>query len=162
MCELGVSERSDFLNLNHIQGNCGSSISYGLRYQGELVACMCFSHPKSEKYTWELSRFCTKRGTTVQGGASKLFKEFIKRNLSAGDTVSSYNDITKTKGDLYRILGFELISINSPNYVWINFTTKDVRTRYQEQEAGEVERMHSLGYHRVCDCGTKTWVYTVK
>lgn len=162
LCELDASERSEFLNLNHIQGNCGASISYGLKYQDELVACMCFSHPKSGKYTWELSRFCTKHGTTVQGGASKLFKEFIKRNLSAGDTVSSYNDITKTKGDLYRILGFELISVNSPNYVWINFTTKDIRTRYQEQEAGEVERMHSLGYHRVCDCGTKTWVYTVK
>lgn len=162
LCELGALERSEFLNLNHIQGNCGASVSYGLRYQGELVACMCFSHPKSEKYTWELSRFCTKRGATVQGGASKLFKEFIKDNLSTGDTISSYNDITKTKGDLYRILGFKLISINSPNYVWINFKTGDIRSRYQEQAAGEVERMHSLGYHRVCDCGTKTWVYTVK
>ena len=162
LCELDTSERSEFLNLNHIQGNCGASMSYGLKYQGELVACMCFSHPKSEKYTWELSRFCTKRGVTVQGGASKLFKEFINRNLSVGDTVSSYSDITKTKGNLYKILGFELISVNSPNYVWINFATKDVRTRYQEKEAGEVERMHSLGYHRVCDCGTKTWVYTVK
>ena len=162
LCELDTLERSEFLNLNHIQGNCGASMSYGLKYHGELVACMCFSHPKSEKYTWELSRFCTKRGATVQGGASKLFKEFIKRNLSVSDTVSSYSDITKTKGDLYRILGFDLISVNSPNYVWINFATKDVRTRYQEQEAGEVERMHSLGYHRVCDCGTKTWVYTVK
>ena len=162
LCELDTPERTEFLNLNHIQGNCGASMSYGLKYQGELVACMCFSHPKSEKYTWELSRFCTKRGVTVQGGASKLFKEFINRNLSVGDTVSSYSDITKTKGNLYKILGFELISVNSPNYVWINFATKDVRTRYQEKEAGEVERMHSLGYHRVCDCGTKTWVYTVK
>lgn len=162
LCELDASERSEFLNLNHIQGNCGSSISYGLKFQGELVACMSFSHPKSKKYTWELSRFCTKRGATVQGGASKLFKEFVKKNLSVGDTVSSYNDITKTKGYLYKVLGFELVSVNSPNYVWINFKTKDVRTRYQEQKAGEIERMHSLGYHRVCDCGTKTWVYTVK
>ena len=160
--EVSPLERSEFLNENHIQGNSGAKIGYGLRYNGELVACMTFSRPKSGKYTWELTRYCTKHGITVQGGASKLFKEFIKRNLSVGDTVSSYNDITKTKGDLYRILGFELTSINSPNYVWINFTTKDVRTRYQEQEAGEVERMHSLGYHRVCDCGTKTWVYTVK
>lgn len=160
--EVSPLERSEFLNENHIQGNSGAKIGYGLRYNGELVACMTFSRPKSDKYTWELTRYCTKHGITVQGGASKLFKEFIKRNLSVGDTVSSYNDITKTKGDLYRILGFELTSINSPNYVWINFTTKDVRTRYQEQEAGEVERMHSLGYHRVCDCGTKTWVYTVK
>lgn len=162
LVDLSAKERSEFLNRNHIQGNSGANLGYGLKYNGELVACMTFSHPKSNKYTWELTRYCTKHGVTVQGGASKLFKEFIKKHLNSGDTVSSYNDITKTKGDLYKILGFECVSVNAPNYVWINFKTKDMRTRYQEQKAGEVERMHSLGYHRVCDCGTKTWVYTVK
>lgn len=162
LVELSSKERSEFLNQNHIQGNSGANLGYGLKYNGELVACMTFSHPKNNKYTWELTRYCTKHGVTVQGGASKLFKEFIEEHLNSGDTVSSYNDITKTKGDLYKILGFECVSVNAPNYVWINFKTKDMRTRYQEQKAGEVERMHSLGYHRVCDCGTKTWVYTVK
>ena len=57
---------------------------------------------------------------------------------------------------------FECASINEPNYWWVNFDTMDIRSRYQEQEAGEVERMHSQGYHRICDCGTKTWVYTKK
>lgn len=160
--EILPKERSKFLNENHIQGNSGAKFGYGLKYNGELVACMTFSFPKSSKYTWELTRYCTKQGFTVQGGASKLFAEFKKRHLKVGDTVSSYNDITKTKGGLYETLGFECVSVNSPNYVWVNFKTGDIRSRYQEQAAGEVERMHSLGYHRVCDCGTKTWVFTVK
>lgn len=153
-------EKKRFLEENHIQGNDRSTIYYGLFYGEEIVACMTFVHPKNKKYTWELSRFCCKSGYTIQGGASKLFKAFVD-TLSDGDTISSYNDITKTKGDLYSILGFELKSVNEPNYVWINCKTKDIRTRYQEQKAGEADRMHSAGYHRLCDCGTKTWVYTV-
>lgn len=157
--ELTTKQKKEFLNQNHIQGNDHSTKNIGLMYQGELVACMTFVRPKNKKYTWELSRFCSKRGYNIQGGASKMFKYFI-RDLEAGNTVSSYNDITKTRGDIYKILGFTCVSINRPNYIWINFQTGDIRTRYQEQAAGEVARMHSKGYHRVCDCGTKTWVYT--
>lgn len=157
--KLTKQEKKDFLNVNHIQGNDHSSEQYGLIYDGELVSCMTFVHPKNGKYTWELTRFCNKHGCVVQGGASKLFKHFIE-GLSVGDTVSSYNDITKTKGDLYRVLGFECVSVNQPNYIWMNFQTEDIRTRYQEQAGGEAERMHNQGYHRICDCGTKTWVYT--
>jgi len=157
--ELTKQQKADFLTINHIQGNDHSTYQYGLFYKDELVACMTFVRPKSNKYTWELSRFCTVHGTTVQGGASKLFQHFLKM-LKPGDTVSSYNDITKTKGDLYKTLGFKNTSLNSPNYVWVKFGTAEIRTRYQEQAAHEVERMHAQGYHRICDAGTRTWVYT--
>jgi hypothetical protein len=30
---------------------------------------------------------------------------------------------------------------------------------HQEQAAGETRRMHELGYSRICDAGTRTWVY---
>lgn len=122
---------------------------------------MTFTKPKNKQYTWELSRFCNKHDCIVQGGASKLFKYAIS-NMNSGDTIVSYNDITKTSGKIYKTLDFSCTSINSPNYIWMNFTTGDIRTRYQEQAAGEVERMHNLGYHRICDCGTKTWLYIVK
>lgn len=158
--DLSKEEKKRFLNENHIQGNDRSSKQYGLYYQNTLLCCMTFVRPKNNKYGWELSRFCNKHDYSVQGGASKLFKYFIK-NLAKGTMISSYNDVTKTKGDLYKILGFNCVSINQPNYVWINFKTGDVRTRYQEQSGNEIERMHSKGYHRVCDCGTKTWVYIV-
>jgi len=159
IAEISKVDKKQFLDTNHIQGNDHASVCLGLFFQGELVACMTFVHPKSCKYTWELSRFCTRHDYIVQGGASKLFKYFVKR-LQSGETVVSYNDLTKTTGKLYNILGFQMTSINAPNYVWMNFTTGDIRTRYQEQAAGEVGRMHNAGYHRICDCGTKTWVYT--
>ena len=158
---ISKKQKKEFLNKYHIQGNDHSTLDYGLFYQDELVSCMTFVHPKNNKYTWELSRFCNKHNYVVQGGASKLFKHFVD-TLKSGDTISSYNDITKTNGKIYEILGFECKSINQPNYVWINFNTNDIRTRYQEQAAGEVKRMQEQNYHRLCDCGTKTWVYIVK
>ena len=51
LVELSSKERSEFLNQNHIQGNSGANLGYGLKYNGELVACMTFSHPKNNKYT---------------------------------------------------------------------------------------------------------------
>lgn len=157
---LTKDEKKIFLDANHVQGNDRSTLQFGLMYNNELVACMTFVAPKNKKFTWELSRFCTKKNMIVQGGASKLLKKFTS-TLQKGNTIVSYNDITKTTGNVYKILGFKCVSINAPNYIWENFATGDIRTRYQEQAAGEVERMHNAGYHRVCDCGTKTWVYTI-
>lgn len=113
-------QKKVFLDDNHIQGNDHCSQQIGLFLEEELVACMTFVKPKSRKYTWELSRFCSKKGTTVQGGASKLL-QFFTRTLQPGDTISSYNDITKTSGHIYEVLGFKCTSVNPPNYIWMNF-----------------------------------------
>lgn len=157
---LKAEEKKIFLNENHIQGSENiSTLSLGLVYQNQIIACMCFGHSKY-KYNYELTRFCCKRGYTVIGGASKLFKYFCNNYLKNTETVVSYNDISKTSGKLYEILGFKFTHVNSPNYWWINLSSRDIRTRYQEQQAGEVKRMHDAGYVRICDCGTKTWVFT--
>ena len=153
-------ETKEFLNENHIQGAGHAAQTYGLYYNDKLVSCMCFIGSKYKKYTYELSRFASAHDTVVQGGASKLFKYFVNNILKDGETIVSYNDITKTKGTLYQTLGFQCVSVNDPNYWWVNFDTYDIRSRYQEQSAGEVQRMHDLGYNRICDCGTRTWVYT--
>ena len=158
--KISIEEKKEFLNQNHTQGNDRSKIALGLFYNNELIACMTFVSPKIKKYTWELSRFCCKKEYTIQGAASKIFKYFLTNFCLDNATIVSYNDIGKTTGRIYALLGFRLQSINPPNYIWINFSTGDIRTRYQEQKGGERKRMHSLGYHRICDCGTKTWVYT--
>ena len=74
----------DFLNSNHLQGNCISKYRYGLYYNDELVSLMTFGkmrknlNGKKEEGVYELLRFCNKLNTTVVGGASKLLKHFIK------------------------------------------------------------------------------------
>lgn len=159
--ELNKNQKKDFLNSNHIQGNDQCNVALGLIFENQIVACMTFRKSRYKKYTYELSRFCCKNYYSIPGAANRLFKNYIKNYCKEGDSIVSYNDITKTKGNLYQVLGFEMVSINAPNYVWMNFQTGDIKTRYQTQFSNEISRMHDQKYYRICDCGTKTWVYKV-
>ena len=162
-CEIKVVDKDDkikFINENHIQGNDNSKIHLGLYYNNELVSIMTFVKPRFNKnHNWELSRYCSKSNTTVVGGASKLFKHFVNNYMNSEETILSYSDIAKTKGNLYETLGFKLDHISDPNYIWWKKDT-DFKTRYQCQMKNEVQIMHDNGYYRIYDCGNKVWIYT--
>ena len=164
--DVSLDEKVKFLNNNHLQGDDKSSIKLGLYYDDELVSLMTFVKPRFNKnYEWELSRFCSKAGCNVIGGASKLFKYFIK--MYKPSSIISYSNIAHTKGNLYHTLGMKLQGISNPNYVWCNHN--DILTRYQCQkhkllEQGfegnsETDIMHNRGYYKIYDCGNKVWVW---
>lgn len=164
--EVDNTEKIEFLELNHLQGNDQSSIKLGLYYNDELVSLMTFVKPRfNKKYQYELSRFCSKNNCNVIGGASKLFKYFID-NYNP-QSIISYSNIAHTKGKLYETLGFNFDSITEPNYVWSN--GHKVLSRYQCQKHRliqegyegntESEIMHNMGYSKLYDCGNKVWVW---
>ena len=164
--EVSNFSKQQFLDQNHLQGNDASSIRLGLYYNNELVSLMTFVKPRfNKKYEWELSRFCSKAGCNVIGGASKLWSYFIKNYTPK--SVISYSNIAHTKGKLYETLGMSLQNISNPNYVWIN--NKIVKSRYQCQKHKllaqgykgntEEEIMYNLKYHKLFDCGNKVWVW---
>lgn len=157
-CEIkpvSVIDKQKFLNDNHLQGEDRSSVAVGLYCDEELVSIMTFCKPRFNKqYDWELSRFCSKRGYNVVGGASKLFNWFLN-NFSG--TIISYSNEAKTRGALYEKLGFRLLRISPPNYVWCN--GKEVLPRYRTQMKNEAQIMKGQNYWRVYDCGNKVWVY---
>ena len=156
-----------FLEENHLQGNDSSLIKLGLYYQNELVSLMTFCKPRfNKKYEWELSRFCSKNNCNVIGGASKLWKYFIKKYKP--QSIISYSNTAHTRGKLYETLGFNLDSISEPNYVWWKNDFKSL-SRYQCQKYkllqegfegnSEAEIMHNRGYYRIYDCGNKVWIW---
>ena len=164
--EVDNKSKAEFLELNHLQGNDSSSIKLGLYYNNELVSLMTFCKPRfNKKYEWELSRFCSKAGCNVIGGASKLFKHFA--NNYQPNSIISYSNIAHTKGNLYGMLGFELNGISSPNYVW--YKSGDIKSRYQCQKSvlikqgfeGDTEEdiMKDQNYYRIYDCGNKVWIW---
>lgn len=148
----------EFLNTNHLQGYRQSKIKLGLFYNNELVSIMTFGKPylsKSNKYEWELYRFCNKLNTSVVGGFDKLFKYFI-RNYNPKN-ILTYSDFAKGDGHTYEKFGFKKLELTIPNYVWIN--KNEVLTRYQTQMKNEVKIMESNGYDRIFDCGNYKWVW---
>jgi len=113
----------DFLNENHIQGFVGSSIKLGLFYNNELISLMTFGKKRifmnsvSKENEWELLRFCNKLNTNVIGGASKLFKYFIK-NFTFKE-ITTYADRSYSNGKLYETIGLNFMSKTNPNYYYI-------------------------------------------
>ena len=154
----------EFLAENHLQGAVTSSINYALYYGDELVEVMTFKRPRFTKdYDFELLRLCTKKETTIVGGASKIFKAFRRDYPTA--SVISYANRRWSRGDVYRRLGFELLKVSAPNYWYVR--GDEVLSRYQAQkhklpqllgesfdpELSESENMLQAGFERIYDCG---------
>ena len=168
-----------FLESNHIQGNCNSSINIGLYYNNELVSVMCFA--KRSKVSgsktilqneYELIRFCNKLDTIVIGAASKLLKKFIKDYNPHIITSFSCNDISN--GSLYNTLGFETNNIINKSYWYIEYNTfkryhrshfskTSLRKKgYDITNKTEHEIMMTLPYWKIYDSGTVKWEYKLK
>lgn len=162
----------DFLENNHIQGNVYGKISIGLFYNDELVSLMTFGNKrknlgnKTVDNEYELLRFCNKLNTVVIGGASKLFKYFLKTYNP--QKIISYCDLRWSDGNLYEQLGFKLSHISQPNYFYIKdgkrlnrfCFRKDllVKEGFDENKT-EHEIMLERKIYRIYDCGCKVYQY---
>jgi len=125
-CNIEVVDKKTakkFFTENHIQGNVNASIIYGLKYNGELVSAMSFGGYRKNmgrntcENSYEMLRFCNKLGYNIIGGASKLFKHFIKHNKPI--EVISYADRRWSMGRLYEKLNFKFIHESEPSYFYI-------------------------------------------
>jgi hypothetical protein len=169
---------NEFLDNNHIQGATGASIRLGLYYNDELVSLMCFTNKKEE---YELVRFVSKLNTNVVGGASKLFKYFLKEHKEhkehSDKPITSFSDNRWFGGGLYETLGFVKVHDVMPSYEYIhkknklvkyhksNFMLSRIKSKYPnefKEELTEYENMLLLGYDRIWDCGKVKWVYSIE
>jgi hypothetical protein len=174
-CELDQNisfyEQKDFTEQNHIQGSPPSvSVSFGLRYNKEIVSLMTFGVPRFDKNAeWELLRFCNKLEYSIPGAFSKLLTHFIKKYNPK--SIISYADKQRSIGNVYIKNGFKLINKSKPGYIWTN--GKEIFSRYQTQKKylknklnifdeklSEAENMYQNGYFRYWDCGQLVFLYT--
>ena len=150
--EVNVSDSIEFLNKNHIQGGIGSNLKLGLYYKNELISLMTFDNLEGRKRmttgNWNINRFCNKLGSTVVGGASKIFKYFIK-NYEV-KRVISYSDKDWSTGGLYEKLNFTKISENSVNYKYVVDGKRVHKSNFKGIEK-------EIPYPKIWDCGKIKW-----
>jgi len=169
-CKIGVVSNSisnKFLNENHIQGGTNASVCLSLTYNGDIVSIMTFgSRRMNSILTFELIRFCNIINTTVVGGASRIFKYFIK-NYDHNEIIS-YSDVSMFDGGLYENLGFKNDGKTSLNYYWtdlfkryhrFNFNKKKLIKMGYDPNMTEDSIMRSIGYYKIWSCGQIRWVY---
>jgi hypothetical protein len=177
-CEIKLvnsKDSSNFLNENHIQGKINSSVKIGLYYDGELVSLMTFGKLRKSLGSkhidghWEMLRFCNKLNYNVIGGASKLFKHFVK-NYDV-DRITSYSDNRYFSGGLYEKLGFIYDGDTKPSYWYTKNISRYHRFKFRKDilvsegfdpNKTEKEIMKSRGYNRIWDCGNKKWIFINK
>ena len=162
----------EFLDRNHMQGYIGSKIKIGLFYNSELVSLMTFGNlrkamgGKSKDNYYEMLRFCNKLNVNIIGGASKLFKYFI-RNYNPIEVVS-YADRSWSKGNLYEKLGFQFLHKTDPNYYYVikdkrfhrfNFRKDKLVKEGYDKNKTEHEIMLDKKIYRIYDSGSLKYIY---
>ena len=165
----------EFLDNNHLQGYCYSKVNIGLYHNDKLVSLMTFGKNRFKKNSneMELVRFCNELNLNVVGGASKLFKYFIKNHNSEKLDVITFADRRFSEGGLYDKLGFEFVSYTSPSYFYWKNNKILSRMSCQKHKLHkflenfndalpEYENMLNNGYRRVWDCGNIKYVYKIK
>lgn len=162
----------DFLEKHHIQGmGSGNQICLGAFYKDELISVMTFGklrrimgYKSAEPDVVEMIRFCTKG--SVIGIAGKLIKHMI--NTRSVRKIISYADRRWSNGNLYKKLGFKLVSEGTPNYWYLQkskFLLRIHRFVFRKSELhkklplfdeslSEWENMKNNGYDRIWDCGS--------
>ena len=168
-------EAKEFLDKYHIQGCTSASIYIGGYYKNELIAVMGFKFGNIKHKNWELVRFASNSKYQYQGVASKIFKWFI-RNFNPS-VVVSFADRRWTldeNNNLYTKLGFNLDSINRPDYKYfyvrgheikrihkMRLTKKIMLSRnpHLNPTMTEHEMAKELGYDRIWDCGLLKYVW---
>lgn len=172
--EIYKSDAQVFLEQYHIQGFSSSTIYLGGFYGNELVAVMTFKHGNVKNPNWELTRFSTKPTYYYQGVASKIFTYFVRHY--SPKIIVSFADRRWTlnvDNNLYTLLGFELKSINKPDYRYYNenverykrfhkmsFNKQTLHKKYGfPLTMTETEMAKELGFDRIWDCGLFKFVW---
>lgn len=167
-----------FLNKNHIQGYCNSSIKLGAFYNNNLISVITFAKPSIAKgrkdqksNNYELSRFCCLLNYYIPGMASKFLSYF--KNNYLFNNLYTFADIRYSNGSFYGKLGFKQLKPSTPNYWYFRRgkTHLEYRFKYRKSELPkllpnfnpnltEYQNMLNNNYDRIWDCGN--YKFTLK
>ena len=164
-------DAKSFNEQNHLHGHHNGSVNIGLLYKDDLVMVLSMGKARYNlSHQWECIRMTGKSDITVIGGASKLFKYFIKTYNP--ESIITYSDRRFGEGNVYLNCGFTKLEDTGPNYWYFSKTdtTKIFsRVTFQkhklkslssyDQSLTEWEIMKSSGYDRIWDCGNCKYVW---
>ena len=183
--QVHVKEERNFLNNNHLQGYVSSTICYGLYWLSPvnnkeyLVALMSFGPLRknlgssNKEGHYELYRFVTAKNFSVPGGASRLFKHFVKK-FNPKQVISFADRRWSIRSDknLYESIGFKFDSYTEPGYFYVQGNKRINRFALRKDvlikeygcspEQSEHEFCQQQGWPRIYDCGQLKYIWNQK
>ena len=167
--EIRKEEAQKFLDRNHIQGYCKSTIYLGAFYEATLESVMCFLKGTNDE--WTLVRYASNTEHLVRGVASKMLKYFISHyNVYQIKTFLDRRWEYNPENNVYIKCGFVIDSYLKPDYHYTNghgerlhkfgFRKSILHNKYGlPLSMTESEMTKRLGYYKIWDCGLIKYVY---
>jgi len=146
------ADRHTFFTENHLMDDLNAAKFIGLVYNNEIIAAMSY---RAKNGGVDISRFCNKINTSVQGGFSKLLKELIKKE--SPKFITNFVDMRYGTGKHLEKYGFVLENCDI-SFKWVNGSHKflhrmQIRANMDERGLTEAEYAKELGYYKVWDAG---------
>lgn len=163
-----IKEAYKFLEKYHIQGAVyGTKYAAMVWYEDELVSVATFGrHHRNKDYRdWVLTRFCAKKGVTIQGLLSKVTK-LASREIK--EDMISWADYRISIGNGYEKAGWEFDELLRPDYFYHKNRKVVSKQSRQKKKIGtpegmtEKEHAQLEGWERVYDCGKIRYIYKYK
>lgn len=159
--------KKDFFDSNHIQGSGPGSVTYGLKYNNDIVAMMTFIQKPNGVF--DLNRYAS--SIRVVGGFQKLLNHFQKNHEYV--EILSFADLRWSEGNMYDKSGFVLDKTLPPDYSYVigNKTHHKFRFRRKALETflpffnpvlSETVNMANHGYYKIYNCGLLRYVLKKK
>jgi endogenous inhibitor of DNA gyrase (YacG/DUF329 family) len=171
--EVSIEGKKEFLEENHLEGDCIDNIRIGLYLNNKLKYIMTFSNNTENKNSFELIRFCSKINTNVVGAFETLLNYFVEKYIP--NKIIAYSNIRWSgvcpEESVFFKNGFKFINQTEPSCWFLK--KNDYLNRHNESEFSkqllldncffenksekslltEWELAKELGMDRIWDCG---------
>ena len=168
--ELNNDEYKSFMKKSHLQGYVQAKFKIGLIHEGEIVAAMSFGKSRFNKnIDWELLRFASTPGTSIIGGASKLFSYW--RVQHPNQSIVSFSDNRWGTGSFYEKLGFRNDGDTGQSFFYTAANGSARRSRQSMMKHNLAEQFENFDpalserdncwnnkWYRVWDQGNTRWI----
>ena len=132
--KISPGERAEFFKRSHIDGDVRASGSWGLKRDGELLACLSTRRPVHKKWSrrLEVARFAALPGVALHGALSRLSAAALQEAHTRGlEGLISYVDTRYGDGHGYLSSGYKLHSRTGPTFWWTDFNSRFNRFSYR-------------------------------
>lgn len=156
--ELTSSERRNFFESNHIDGDVRAMKGFGIVVDDVIVAAISLRKPFHKKYVehLEVARFCTQTFASVQGALGRLTRVAAAFAKNSGyKSLLTYVDNRHGVGDSYLKVGYEVVGKTANRFWWTDTRTKLDRFKVRaDSRNGLTERdvANQLGVVKVFGC----------
>lgn len=145
--QIEISDGIQFFEKNHLMSK-GSGRIYGLKKSDNIQGAMQVKWKNKTNKILEISRFCTKNGTSIIGGFSKLLAYVIKQE--APKKIITFIDRRYGKGNYLTSLGFEREGV-SLSFAWADNKNCYHRMKFPGNTG------YDNGLWKLWDCGQAKW-----